>query len=78
MKKFLTAVFCFTTLVAGLRAADGFDRANVLKQLDSCEAILQEIQGNVRTGNTTMKNQNGWTLLKLDCAKRRKCCSMKK
>ncbi len=49
MKKFLTAVFCFTTLVAGLRAADGFDRANVLKQLDSCEAILQEIQGNVRT-----------------------------
>ena len=49
MKKFLTAVFCFTTLVAALPAADGFDRANVLKQLDSCEAILQEIQGNVRT-----------------------------
>ena len=49
MKKFLTAVFCFTTLVAGLRAADGFDRASVLKQLDSCEAILQEIQGNVKT-----------------------------
>jgi SH3 domain-containing YSC84-like protein 1 len=49
MKKFLTAVFCFTTLVAGLRAADGFDRASVLTQLDSCEAILQEIQGNVKT-----------------------------
>jgi len=49
MKKFLTAVFCFTTLVAGLRAADGFDRASVVKQLDSCEAILQEIQGNIKT-----------------------------
>ena len=49
MKKFLTAVFCFTTLVAGLRAADGFDRASVLKQLDSCEAILQDIQGSVKT-----------------------------
>jgi len=49
MKKFLTAIFCFTTLAAALSAADGFDRANVLKQLDSCEAILQEIQGNVRT-----------------------------
>ena len=49
MKKFLTAVFCLTTLVAALRAADGFDRASVLKQLDSCEAILQDIQGNVKT-----------------------------
>ena len=49
MKKFLTAVFCFTTLVAGLRAADGFDRVSVVKQLDSCEAILQEIQGNIKT-----------------------------
>ena len=49
MKKFLTALFCSTLLVAGLRAADGFDRASVLKQLDSCEAILQEIQGNIKT-----------------------------
>jgi lipid-binding SYLF domain-containing protein len=49
MKKFLTALFCFTTLVAALHAADGFDRASVLKQLDSCEAILQDIQGNVKT-----------------------------
>ncbi len=49
MKKFLTALFCLTTLVAALPAADGFDRASVLTQLDSCEAILQEIQGNVKT-----------------------------
>ena len=49
MKKFLSAVFCLTTLVAALPAADGYDRASVLKQLDSCEAILQEIQGNTKT-----------------------------
>jgi lipid-binding SYLF domain-containing protein len=49
MKKFLSAVFCLAALVVALRAADGFDRSNVLKQLDSCEAILQEIQGNQRT-----------------------------
>ncbi len=49
MKKFLSALFCLTTLAAALRAADGYDRASVLNQLDSCEAILQEIQGNVRT-----------------------------
>lgn len=49
MKKFLSALFCLTTLVAALPAADGFSRASVLNQLDSCEAILQEIQGNVRT-----------------------------
>ena len=49
MKKFLSAIFCFTILAAALPAADSFDRATVLKQLDSCEAILQEIQGNIKT-----------------------------
>jgi len=48
MKKFLSALFCLT-LVAALPAADGLDRASVVSQLDSCEAILQEIQGNIKT-----------------------------
>jgi lipid-binding SYLF domain-containing protein len=49
MKKFLSALTCLTLLAAGLSAADSYDRASVLNQLDSCEAILQEIQGNNRT-----------------------------
>jgi SH3 domain-containing YSC84-like protein 1 len=48
MKKFLTALFCLTALVS-LPAAQGLTRATVIEQLDSCEAILQEIQGNVKT-----------------------------
>jgi lipid-binding SYLF domain-containing protein len=49
MKKFLSAVLCLTALVAALPAADGLSRTHVLTQLDSCEAILQEMQGNVKT-----------------------------
>lgn len=49
MKKFLTALFCATALVASVSAAPGLTRANVITQLDSCEAILQEIQGNFKT-----------------------------
>jgi lipid-binding SYLF domain-containing protein len=50
MKKFLSAVLCLAALAAtGLQAADGLTRANVITQLDSCEAILQEIQGNIKT-----------------------------
>ncbi len=48
MKKFLSALFSLT-LVAALPAADAFDRTSVLSELDSCEAILQEIQGNIKT-----------------------------
>jgi lipid-binding SYLF domain-containing protein len=48
MKKFLTAILCLSSLLVGLRA-ENFDRASVIKELDSCEAILQEIQGNVKT-----------------------------
>jgi lipid-binding SYLF domain-containing protein len=48
MKKFLTAVLCLSALAVTL-PADGFTRANVITQLDSCEAILQEMQGNVKT-----------------------------
>lgn len=49
MKKFLTVVLSLAALVVSLPAANGLTRANVITQLDSCEAILQEIQGNVRT-----------------------------
>ncbi|HWA27599.1 MAG TPA: lipid-binding SYLF domain-containing protein [Lacunisphaera sp.] len=49
MKKFLTAVLGLTVLVAALPAADGLTRSHVLTQLDSCEAILQEIQSSTRT-----------------------------
>lgn len=49
MKKFLTAVLCLAALAVSLPAAPGLSRDNVITQLDSCEAILQEIQGNTRT-----------------------------
>ena len=49
MKKFLSTLSCLALLVTALPAADGFDRTGVLNQLDSCEAILQEIQGNIKT-----------------------------
>ena len=38
----------------------------------------QALQGSVSSGRTPRKNQNGWTLLKFDWAKRRKCCSTMK
>jgi len=47
MKKFLTAVFSLAVLAVTLPA--GFDRKDVITQLDSCEAILQDMQGNVKT-----------------------------
>jgi lipid-binding SYLF domain-containing protein len=49
MKKFLTALFCVSALAAMLSAATGQTRETVISHLDSCEAILQEIQGNIRT-----------------------------
>jgi lipid-binding SYLF domain-containing protein len=48
MKKFLTALFFATALTGGL-AATGMTRATVIEHLDTCEAILQDIQGNVKT-----------------------------
>ena len=48
MKKFLTALFCVTALASALSAA-AITRAVVLERLDSCEAILQNIQGNNKT-----------------------------
>jgi lipid-binding SYLF domain-containing protein len=49
MKKFLTALFCATALAGALPAAPGITRAGVIERLDSCEAILQNIQGNIKT-----------------------------
>ena len=49
MKKFLTALFCLSAFAAWLSAASGLTRESVVTQLDSCEAILQEIQGNTKT-----------------------------
>lgn len=49
MKKFLTALLTLAALAISLPAASGMSRDSVITQLDSCEAILQEIQGNVRT-----------------------------
>jgi lipid-binding SYLF domain-containing protein len=48
MKKFLTALF-FATAVTGGLAASGLTRTTVIEHLDTCEAILQDIQGNVKT-----------------------------
>ncbi len=49
MKKFLTALFCFTALTGAASAAIGLTRATVVERLDSCEAILRDIQGNIKT-----------------------------
>lgn len=49
MKKFLTVLLSLAALAASLLADSGVTRQSVITQLDSCEAILQEIQGNIRT-----------------------------
>ena len=49
MKKFLSALFCATALAGSLPASPGITRQAVVERLDSCEAILQDIQGNFKT-----------------------------
>jgi lipid-binding SYLF domain-containing protein len=49
MKKFLTSLFCLTLLAGAMSAANGLSRKTVVERLDSCEAILQDLQGNMRT-----------------------------
>ena len=50
MKKFFIAVFCLTGLLGALSAAESaFTRKNVITELDSCEAIIREMQGNIKT-----------------------------
>ena len=49
MKKFLTCLFCLTALLAVSPVSAALNRATIISHLDSCEAILQDIQGNVKT-----------------------------
>lgn len=49
MKKLLIALFCLTTLTATQAAANELSYPAIIERLDSCEAILQDIQGNVKT-----------------------------
>ena len=49
MKKLLLSLFCLAALTGALTAATGMSRAHVISNLDSCEAILQDIQGNYKT-----------------------------
>ena len=48
MKKFLTALLSLSVMLVAARA-ENFDRTSVITELDSCEAILREMQGNSRT-----------------------------
>ena len=49
MKKFLTTLCCLTLLAASLPADSGLNRSTIVERLDTCEAILQDIQGNIKT-----------------------------
>ena len=49
MKKFLSLILAFTALASVLSADPAVTRAAVVEHLDSCEAILQDIQGNFKT-----------------------------
>lgn len=51
MKKFLTLLFCTSLFASALSAAGagGLTRASVVDRLDTCEAILQDLQGNIKT-----------------------------
>jgi len=49
MKKFLSLVFAFTALAGALSADPVVNRATIIEHLDSCEAILQDLQGNYKT-----------------------------
>lgn len=55
MKKFLLCLFCFTTLAGSSIAASapGLTRAHIISRLDSCEAVLQEIQANLHNSIPT-------------------------
>ena len=48
MKKFLITFFCFSTIVAFATAATT-KRETLVKHLDSCEAILQDLQSSTKT-----------------------------
>jgi len=49
MKKFISLLFACTLLAGLSRAEPAVSRATIIEHLDSCEAILQDIQGNFKT-----------------------------
>ena len=49
MKKFLSLLLAFTALACTLSANPALTRATLVEHLDSCEAILQDLQGNFKT-----------------------------
>jgi lipid-binding SYLF domain-containing protein len=53
MNKFFIAVFCLAGLLGTLRADSAMSRKNVITELDSCEAIIREMQGNFKTAIPT-------------------------
>jgi SH3 domain-containing YSC84-like protein 1 len=53
MKKFLTLIFAFATVAGVLSAEPTTPRATLVEHLDSCEAILQDLQGNFKTAIPT-------------------------
>lgn len=53
MNKFFLAVFCLSGLLGTLQAQSTLTRKNVITELDSCEAIIREMQGNYKTAIPT-------------------------
>ena len=51
MKKFLPAILCVAALAATLPARAAFEvkRSTLVERLDTCEAILQDIQSSTKT-----------------------------
>lgn len=49
MKKIISLLFAFTALAGSVFANPNLTRATVVSHLDSCEAILQDLQGNFKT-----------------------------
>jgi lipid-binding SYLF domain-containing protein len=51
MKKFLSAIFCVAALATALTARAGADvkRSTLVERLDTCEAILQDVQSSTKT-----------------------------
>ena len=48
MKKLFIALCCLSGLLTALRA-ENYTRKNIITELDSCEAIIREMQGNIKT-----------------------------
>ena len=49
MNKFFIAILFLAGLLGTLRAESALTRKNVITELDSCEAIIREMQGNFKT-----------------------------